>query len=141
MPDSENPSALAKIQRDLRDLYFKDHPRGDPARERVYEDVEEFLRRCRDAWARAKAETKAEALAEDRSKIIKGGTRRKARVVPAPDLRGMAERDRQLQAEALRRFEASLSKDDLRKLQKIGVSVEEFIRILEMRDEEPPADK
>jgi hypothetical protein len=142
MPDDhEELPSLEEVRLKLRDLHFSEYHRDHPARQQLYEqNIAGVIQRGREMWERVRSEPKAVELADDWAKgELPARSGHVVRTLP-PARAARLEGQQSPPDWAIERFEECSRTDDLRRIQKIGLTIEQWVRILE-REKSVQADK
>ncbi len=133
--DLEQLPDLQEVQRRLRDLHFNEYHRDNPRRHELhYENVDGVIERGRAAWERVRAEIDSRKLAGDLGRSTPA-----ARLLEAPQMTPLepaleAERKKSLRAWAIQRFKELSRQKDLHRIQRIGLTIEGWVRVLEREE-------
>ena len=139
--DHEELPSLEEVRLKLRDLHFSEHHRDHPARQQLYErNIAGVIQRGREMWERVRSEPKAVEHADDWARGKPPAHSGRLVRTPPPARAAKPERRQSPQAWAIQRFEELSQADDLRRIQKIGLTIEQWVRILE-REKSVQADK
>lgn len=136
--DHEELLSLEEVRRLLLTLFFNEHGVGDPARkelnevqDRLTQDIDRLIQVALDKWRQAKNQIMGLDLADD---LARAKSTTRPGQVPRIVRRGRieeAQHQRSLRAEAIQRFEELSPQDDLRRIRKIDLTIEQWVKILE----------
>ncbi len=133
MPDDpERLPDLEEIRRRLRDLHFSEYDRDHPARRQLsYEHIDGVIEQSRATWDRVRTETDSRTLEEVLRRGAPATIPREGQGMSSLQVEAEAERKRSLLAWAIQRFEELSRKNDLRRIERIGLTIGEWVGILQ----------
>lgn len=133
MPDdAERLPNLEEIRRRLRDLHFSEYDRDHPARQQLsYEHIDGVIERSRATWDRVRAETDSRKLDEVLRRGAPAAPLREGPGMTPLEVEAEAERKQSLLTWAIQRFEELSRKNDLRRIERIGLTIGEWVGILQ----------